>query len=116
MRLRFCARSCSAASPALRPFRTLKTRLLIGHDPAIRVSTNLSGGDPMMTWGGTCKELGLAGSVAGGVFGLWGSAGGGGDNYQRLLSGRGGTQEQAMGRGPYNNLNHSGAEPEHKKK
>ena len=63
----------------------------------------------MMTWGGTCKQLGLAGSVAAAaVFGLCGSASAAETTYQRLLSARAEPQNWLMRMGSYSNWNHAG--------
>jgi len=62
----------------------------------------------MMTWGGTCKQLGLAGSVAGAVFALCCSASAAETTYQRLVNARAEPQNWLMRMGSYGNWNHSG--------
>src|SRR5262249_36367071 len=109
MRWRFCVRSCSAASPALRLFRTLNARLLIGHDRAIPSCDKTCREETeMTTWGGICKEVCLAGSAAGPVFLLCSSASAAETTYQRLLNARAEPQNWLMRMGSYGNWNHSG--------
>src|SRR6266446_2885217 len=62
----------------------------------------------MTTWGGTCKQLGLAGSVASTVFALCCSASAAETTYQRLLNARAEPQNWLMRMGSYGNWNHSG--------
>jgi len=65
--------------------------------------------------GGSCKQLGLAGSVAGAVFALCFSASAAETTYQRLLNARAEPQNWLMRMGSYGNWNHSGAGPDQQK-
>src|SRR5947208_14611360 len=61
----------------------------------------------MTTWGGTSKQLGLAGSVAGVMLGLCCPALAAETTYQRLLNASAEPQNWLMRMGSYGNWNHS---------
>ncbi len=61
----------------------------------------------MTTWGGTLKQLGLAGSVAGFMLGLCYSASAAETTYQRLQNAPAEPQNWLMRMGSYGNWNHS---------